>query len=276
MPNYLHTRAGNMDISQKRYINTGHPGETEIAESRSGSNIVIELDTILGVLDISRTRNYLFQSSVTNTASTAFTGIHWLPNGKISVSAGAPSGSGTTIESLNTYSSGEFLNIRWELLFPSKTNSVRGVQSLFINGVLQGSTSGAFSTAFTDTGIRFAISGPALNASGQDYADQYLSRVYVNYIDGEYEREWKFNLQAGFEIPNTANDVVDPLKLYGGNGINIIGEGWPVDGSQWVYYEDELSPSLIVPKAAVGGEFLTGQFKVNQGGVWVPASAKIV
>lgn len=50
----------------------------------------------------------------------------------------------------------------------------------------------------------------------------------------------------------------------------------PTDNSHWVPYDDGLSPALIVPKVAIGGQFITGQFKVKEGGIWVPASARIV
>lgn len=240
----LHTRAGlspPWSSFNKRYLNTGtgatSAGAGAIADGFAASQIVIELETVLGEYNTvqSSVRNFLFHCAVTNTGANNFAGIHYMPNGKIEVVAGVY-GNNRKVESINSYVPGDLVKIRWELQFASITSGLVGTQTLYINDVLQGSQS-ARSDQFAALGARFALNSAVVNDNNvqvERITDQKVRRLYINYIDGGYERLWNFNQSTGFSVPNSANAVNDPLYLYGRNGINTLGGNWPEDGSQWI------------------------------------------
>lgn len=256
MPYQLHTRAGlapPFSSTDKRFLNTGSggggAGSGAIADGQAGSQIVIELETQLGVFNTaqSATLNYLLHSAVTNTSANNYAGIHWLADGKIRAIAG--SGIATrSVTSINSYSTGDVVNIRWVLSFASVTTGLVGTQELFINGVSQG-TNGARSDQFAVAASRFALNSVCANdtsVTAERFTDQYIRRFYISYTGGTaYVRDWVFNQATGFEVPNSANAVNDPLRLFGGNGINSLGANWPEDNSQWVAYGGAANESTV-------------------------------
>lgn len=246
MPYQLHTRAGlapPYQTTDKRFLNTGSGGAAigsgVIADGFAGSQIVIELETVLGEYNTvqSATLNYLLHGAITNTSANNYAGIHWLSDGKIRAIAGASIAT-RSVTSANSYATGDFVKIRWVLSFASVTSGLVGTQELFINDVSQG-TNNARSDQFATAGGRFALNSVCANDNSVQVdriTDQYIRRFYINYADGGYEREWVFDQSTGFEVPNSASATIDPLKLFGGNGINVLGDNWPSDNSQWVFY----------------------------------------
>lgn len=251
----LHTRAGltpPYQSTDKRFLNTGSggggAGSGAIADGRTGSQIVIELDTVLGEYNTaqSTTLNYLMHSAITNTSANNYAGIHWLSDGKIRVIAGASIAT-RSVTSSASYSTGDYVRIRWVLSFASITTGLVGTQELFINDVSQG-TNNARSDQFAVSASRFALNSVCANDNSvlvERLTDQYIRRFAIDYIDGGYKREWNFDRSTGFEVPNSANETDDPLRLYGGNGITTLGGNWPEDNSQWVAYGGAANESTV-------------------------------
>jgi hypothetical protein len=269
MPYQLHTRAGltpPYQTTDKRFLNTGSGGSGTgtgvIADGFAGSQITIELETVLGEYNTAQSSalNFLLHGSITNTSANNYAGIHWLADGKIRVIAGASIAT-RSVTSINSYAPGDFVKIRWVLSFASITSGLVGTQELFINDVSQGANS-ARSDQFATSGGRFALNSVCADHNSvraEQFTDQYIRRFYINYADGEYERNWDFSQSTGFEVPNSANATVDPLKLFGGNGINTLGTNWPEDNSQWVFYDDgggsteQITTSGGIVSALAGG-----------------------
>ena len=236
----LHTRAGlspPFSSFAKRYLNTGTGGTSGglIGELKASSAVIIELETQLGQHS-GTSRDTLFAGDISNSASSSEVGIHWYADGLIGVSGG---GNGRRVFSADAYSEGDVLKIRWELVFPSAASGVTGTQTLYINDVSQGSGQ-ARSDAFNNSSRTFALNSRAANDTSvltENYADQYIRRFYVNWVDANYERNWIFNQSSGFIVPDALGSG-DSLFLYGGNGINELGSNWPEDDSQWVFYDD--------------------------------------
>lgn len=242
----LDTRAGlepPWSSFNKRFLNTGPGGGSsgaEIAAGYSASQIVINLLTQLGQFNTaqSATFNYLLHTNITNTSANTYAGIHWMANGQIRTCAGGTAANRTLL-SPASYFAGDVLLIQWVLSFPSISTSVTGTQTLYINGV-QVATGAAHSGAFGSAVTRFALNSVCANDNSvlvERFTDQKIRQFGIDYIDGGYTRNWDFNIATGYEVPNTANAINDPLRLYGGNGINTLGGSWPEDNSQWDLYQ---------------------------------------
>lgn len=268
MPYQLHTRAGlapPFSTTRKRLITTGSggggAGSSAIADGFTAASVVIELETVLGEYNTAQSAsfNYLMHSHITNTSGATYAGIHWMADGKIRVAAGGTAANRTLL-STASYATGDFVKIRWELSFASVSTSLVGTQTLYINDVLQGSGS-ANSGAFGTSAARFALNSVCANDSTtqeERITDQYLRRFYILYTGGTaYEREWIFDRSTGFEVPNSANATVDPVRLFGGNGINVLGQDWPEDNSQWDLYSsgstEQITSSGGIASALAGG-----------------------
>lgn len=244
----LHTRAGlapPWSSFAKRFLNTGSggggTGTGAIADGFAGSQIYIRHLTKLGEYNTAQSSNlnYLVHGAIANTSSNTYSGIHWLSDGKIRVIAGASIAT-RSVTSIDSYNTGDVVDIEWLLSFASITSGLVGTQELFINGVSQG-TNNARSDQFATLGSRFAInsvcSGSDNSVQTERLTDQYVRLFEIQYIDGGYHRRWNFDQSTGFEVPNSANATDDPLKLFGGNGINSLGANWPEDNSQWHLYQ---------------------------------------
>lgn len=263
MPYQLHTRAGlspPFNSTNKRFLNTGSGGAAagagNIADGFTATQIVIELETQLGVFNTaqSSTHNWLLQTNITNTSGNTYAGIHWMANGQIRCSAGGTA-SNRIITSPASYSTGDVIKIRWELSLPGTT----GTQTLFINDV-QVASGVAHNGAFASATTRFALNSVCANDNSvleERFTDQKIRNFLIDYIDGGYKREWIFNQSTGFSVPNTANAVNDPLYLYGGNGINSLGTNWPEDDSHWELYgsSSEQRSSTFTSTASASTSF---------------------